>query len=69
MSTSVTQNPPKKRLTIAELEFLDKNLDHMGESELRTWFKDLDTTVVDEEQDSAQEHFMAFVKKAWPTFN
>jgi predicted phage terminase large subunit-like protein len=68
MSTQVAQKFPKKRLTLAELEFLDKNLDHMGESELRTWFKDLDTAVVDEEKDNAQEKFMDFVKKVWPSF-
>jgi predicted phage terminase large subunit-like protein len=68
MSASATQNHPKKRLTLAELEFLDKNLDHMGEAELRTWYKDLDTTVVGEEKDASQEKFMAFVKKVWPSF-
>jgi predicted phage terminase large subunit-like protein len=68
MSTAAAQNTPKKRLTLAELEFLDKNLDHMGEAELRTWFKDLDSTVVGEVKDSAQEYFMPFVKKVWSTF-
>ena len=68
MSTQVTQKPLKKKLTLAELQFLAQNLDHMGESELRTWFKDLDTAVVDEEKDNAQEKFMDFVKKVWPSF-
>ena len=68
MSTQVAQKSPKKKLTLAELEFLNQNLDHMGEAELRTWFKDLDTAVVDEEKDNAQEKFMDFVKKVWPSF-
>ena len=68
MTAQVTEKPAKKRLTIAELQFLYDNVDNLGETELRTWFKDLDTTVVDEEKDATQDKFMAFVKKVWPGF-
>jgi len=68
MTAQTTAKSPKKRLTIAELQFLYDNVDNLGESDLRTWFKDLDTTVVDEEKDATQDKFMAFVKKVWPGF-
>ena len=68
MTPQTAQKPQKVDLTPAELEFLAKNLDHMSETELRTWFKKLDVTVDNEVKDAAQEKFMAFVKKVWPSF-
>ena len=68
MSLQTAQKGKKVDLTPAELQFLAQNLDSMSESELRTWFKKLDTTVENEQKDTAQEQFMSFVKKVWPSF-
>ena len=67
-STQKLKNKPRIQLSIEELQALHQNLDKMGEAELRTWLKSLDTTVVNEEKDNAQEKFMDFVKKVWPSF-
>ena len=68
MSIQTAKTTPKKQLTLAELQFLYDNIDHLGDTELRVWYKDLDSTVVDEVKDQSQEKFMAFVKKVWPSF-
>ena len=62
------QIEPNKELTKEDLVFLYNNLDKLSEAELRSYLKITDTTVVAKEKETAQDNFMAFVRKVWPNF-
>ena len=55
-------------LTVADLQDLEANLDNFQEADLRSILGDLTETVTVGEKEIAQDDFMAFVRKVWPTF-